>query len=270
MNSKFKTILPWIDVLAFFAWGALFLKYWYTGQIKLLIHPNYFWLTVVTGIGLLIIAGAKAWHQIKRFGKKKSEKVQHLTLFPPGWSSSLLLGTAILGFLIAPGVLASQTALQRGITDTLPITRAQPQSFRTSIKPEERSLIEWVRTLNAYPEPDAYNAQKAKVKGFVVYPPTLPNNYIFVTRFVLTCCAVDAYPVALPVKLNQSRQAYPQDTWIEVEGETITETLPVENTNMEQTTIKNRQLVIAANTIKKFLPHQIPMNIKRNAILLHL
>ena len=166
--------------------------------------------------------------------------MQHLTLFPPGWSSTLLLTVAILGLLITPKVFASQTAIERGLTEATISSRLQPQAFRSVSDPSKRTLIEWVRTLYVYPEPDAYTGQKVKLQGFVVYPPELSSQYILISRFIITCCAADAYPVGLPVKLTENRDAYPPDTWLEVEGQMITETLD-----------GKRQLTIEASSIQK-------------------
>ena len=249
--------LPWLDAVAILAWGILLLKYYFSRQLGLLIHPNYFWLAIVTGILLLLLGGLKIAQLIGTKSKIVSQSSgQHISLFPPGWGSSLLLGTAILGLTIAPSVLKSDTALQRGITESLPLTRVQPQAFRGDSKPEERSIIDWIRTLNAYPKPDAYRGEPAKVKGFVVHSPQLPDNYLLVARFVITCCAVDAYPVGLPVKLlNESQTDFPPDTWIEVEGEMIGETLP--ETNNKNETINKRQVVIAASSVT---PIETPAN----------
>jgi uncharacterized repeat protein (TIGR03943 family) len=152
----------------------------------------------------------------------------------------LLLATAILGLVFNPRVFASQTAIQRGVTDSLTLTRSQPQAFHSSRRPEERSLIDWVRTLNVYPEPDAYTGQKAKVQGFVIHLPELSKEYLLLSRFVITCCAADAYPVGLPVKLPPGQQNYPPDIWLEVEGQMQTEDLG-----------GKRQLTIQANSIQK-------------------
>lgn len=251
---NFKFLLPGLDVLALLGWGALLLKYWLTGQLRLLIHPNYFWLVFVTGIILLALGGYKGWLFLRSLTKRSDnepETVQHMTLFPPGWGSGLLVISALAGLLISPGVLNSQVALQRGISEALPITREQPQAFRATVKPEERTLIDWVRTLNVYPEPDAYTGQKVNVQGFVVHLPQLPDNYLLLTRFILTCCAVDAYPVGLPVKLESSRNQYPPDTWLEVQGQMITETLMVNSQTLQATDTGKRQLVIKAQSIKK-------------------
>jgi len=251
-NQKSKIqnwLLPWLDVLAIAAWGTLMLRYWLTGKLNLLIHPDYFWLVITGGLGLLIVSGLKAWELLRRRRRSRVTATQHITLFPPGFSSTLLLATAIIGLLFTPRVFASQTALQRGVTDSLGATRSQPQAFRSSVPPEERSLLDWVRTLNVYPEPDAYTGQKVKLQGFVIHSPELPQEYLLLSRFVITCCAADAYPVGLPVKLTQNRQVYPPDTWLEVQGKMITENLG-----------GKRQLTIQASSLKQISEPQNPYN----------
>lgn len=245
MASKLtRFLLQGLDVVAIVAWGILLLKYWLTGKLFLLIHPNYTGLTVVSGVALLIVG---LWRSVSlvqqlRPARRRSDPIpagQHLTLFPPGWSSGLLLATAILGLVIAPRAFASDTAIQRGVSDTLTLTRVKPQAFRGSTDPQSKSIIDWVRTLTVYPEPDAYTGQKVKVQGFVVYPPNLPKEYLLISRFVITCCAADVYPVSLPVKLPQTRDAYKPDSWLEIEGQMITDMLS-----------GKRQLTIAAKSLQ--------------------
>jgi uncharacterized repeat protein (TIGR03943 family) len=237
-------IPPLLDILAIAAWGILLLKYWLTNKLIVLIHPNYFWLAIVSGIFLICLSGIKTAELFQQRRKKNIKtdvtSVQHLTLFPSGWSSSILLVTAIVGLIIEPRVFASQTAIQRGITDTNTITRTQAQSFRASVKPENRSLVDWVRTLNSNPEPDDYKGQTAKVQGFVVHPPDFSSEYLMLSRFIITCCAADVYPVGIPIKLPEDRRIYPPDTWLEVQGKMLTETLN-----------NKRQLTLEAASINK-------------------
>ncbi|VEP15103.1 conserved membrane hypothetical protein [Hyella patelloides LEGE 07179] len=237
-----------LSVLAVLAWGILLLKYAITGQYQLLIHPNYFYLMLFTSI-LLLIIGIMKTRKLLKTSISVVDDEQHLTIFPPGIGSSLLLLSAIAGLIIPPTVLASQTALQRGVTETLPLTSYQPQAFVTQTRPEERSLIEWIRTLNAYPEPDAYKGQPAKITGFVIHVPELPENYLLLSRFILTCCAVDAYPVFIPVELSTNRQQYPPDTWLEIEGAMTTHTLKIRDRS--DTPKEKRRLVLKANNIKQ-------------------
>ncbi len=237
---------PWLDVLAIAAWGLLFVKYWLTGKLNLLIHPSYMGLTVVSGMALLLVAIAKGLLLAKSNLLKPmtqsavaADPGQHMTLFPPGWGSALLLTAAIFGLVVQPRAFASETATQRGIHDANIVTRVKPQAFRGSDKTEDKSIVDWIRTLTVYPEPDAYVGQKVKVQGFVVYPPNLDNTYLLISRFVITCCAADVYPVSLPVKVKGDRNAYKLDAWLEIEGQMITETLA-----------GKRQLTIAAASLK--------------------
>lgn len=236
-SSKFIQLLDGLDVLAISAWGVLLLQYWLTGKLGLLIHPRYFGLTTVTGFLLLLIAAFKAWGLLWKHSKPP--KMQHLTLFPPGWSSGVLLVTALLGLLVTPQPLASQAAVQQGLADALVSTRVKPQAFRSSVRSEEKSLVDWARTLAVYPEPDAYVGQKAKVQGFVVHIAKLPDQYLLITRFVIAHCALDAYPVGIPVQIPQSRKAYLPDTWLEIEGQMTTAVLE-----------GKRQLAIQGKSIK--------------------
>jgi uncharacterized repeat protein (TIGR03943 family) len=233
-----RRVSPWLDVWAIAAWGALFLKYWLTGKLYLLIHPNYMGLTVVAGIALLVIAGFKAI-DLRRSTAPAAEAGSHITLFPPGFGSAMLLVVAIFGLVFQPRAFASDTATQRGIHDANLATRVRPQAFRGSENTADKSIIDWIRTLTVYPEPDAYVGQAVKVQGFIVYPKDLDNRYLLISRFIITCCAADVYPVSLPVKLTGNRDAYKPDSWQEVEGEMITETLA-----------GKRQLTIAAKSIK--------------------
>jgi uncharacterized repeat protein (TIGR03943 family) len=234
----------WLDAITVTAWGALLLNYWLNGSLSILIHPSYFWLAAFTGFALLIIGSIKAY-LLFQYPQAKPINTGHVSLLPNNWAIGLLLATAIAGLLINPRVFTSAKAIQGGVTENSAITRSQPQSFRSQVKPEQRSLVDWVRTLSAYPEPDTYSGQKANISGFVVNSSELGAQYILLSRFVITCCAADVYPVSVTVKLPASQQ-YKTDTWLQVQGKMATENLA-----------SNRQLVLVATNIK---PIETPRN----------
>ncbi len=228
----------WLDILAVTTWGILLLKYAIDGTLYILIHPSYYLLVTVTGGCLLAIGLFQSWRLYR--GTIATATEQHSSLLPAGAASMLLLGTAIAGLIITPKLFTSNAAIQRGVsTEALTVTRSQTQAFKTSVKPASRTLVDWKRTLANYPEPDAYLGQTANIKGFVVYPPELPANYLLLSRFVITCCAADAYPISLPIKIAGDRQTYPQDSWLQIKGKAIVETLS-----------GTRQLIIAATDLK--------------------
>ncbi len=231
--------LLWLDVLAILAWGVLLLRFWLTGRINVLLHPDYVWLAIAAGIALVGLGGVKLMDVVQLTRSRQPlPQVLHINFFPPGWGSALMLAVAIFGLQFTPRAFASQVALERGVTDTLTMTRSQPQSFRANVRTEDKSLVDWVRTLNVYPEPDAYTGQAAKIEGFAIHTAKLPDNYLTLARFVITCCAADTYPVGLPIKLATSRTVYPQDQWFRVEGTMITETVG----GMRQLVVQSKSL----------------------------
>ena len=227
--------LDWLDIALLLLWGLLLLKYWISGQIYVLLHPNYIWLAIAAGLMLL---GIGLWRLLQRLSTPARTPQQHVSLIPRRWSTLLLLSIAILGLVTAPRPFTSDIALQRGITETLSFTRPQPQSFSAASDPSEKSLLDWVRTLNVYPEPDAYEGQPVNVDGFVVYPEEIPSGYLMISRFVITCCAADVYPVGLPVRLGGLEPPDP-DQWVQISGEMATETIG-----------DRRQLVIQADALE--------------------
>jgi uncharacterized repeat protein (TIGR03943 family) len=235
--TYWQRFLPWLESCAIAAWGIVLTKLWLSGQLYLLIHPNYIPLTAIAALVLLFVGGAEAWRVAKR-ARGYTNNQQHVTLIKPSLSSSLLLIVAIVALCINPRPFTSEKAIHRGVIENIADARTIPKSFRASNRPEERSLVEWVRTISAYPEPDAYKGQKVKFTGFVVHAPDQPDNMFLITRFVITCCAADVYPVSLPVKITGSRANYPPDRWLQIEGQA-----DVETTN------GNRQVVIVANNI---------------------
>jgi uncharacterized repeat protein (TIGR03943 family) len=221
-------------------------RYWVSGKLLLLLHPDYAWLSNLAAIVLLALA-VLSLVQIRQRSARQSSRGQenpanagHVSLLSPNISSALLLGVAVFGMIYTPQAFASQTAIQRGISESITLTRAQPQRFVRPASPEERTIIDWIRLVNVYPEPDAYLEEAVNVEGFVIHPESWPANYVMVSRFVLTCCAADAYPVGLPVKLTSgSRDDYPVDSWLNVSGTMTSDTLD-----------NRRQLAIAPTEIK--------------------
>lgn len=237
---------PWsaiIDLLILATWGVMLTRFWVGGRLSLLLHPNYHWLSNGAAVLFLVMAAIRAIQIGRHVGGGflgwRTNPEDHVNLLPRQVSILLLISVAVFGLIFIPQPFSSETALQRGISETAGQTRSRPQRFVRSRSPEERTIIDWVRTLSVYPEPDAYTDQAVNVSGFVIHPPNWPTDVFMVARFVLTCCAADAYPVGLPVHLGGAQEPPAPDTWLAVQG-----------TMQTQTLVGKRQLVIIPSRLE--------------------
>ena len=221
---------PWqslVDAVMLLLWAAVIARFSLTGQLYLLLHPDYMWLAHLALVLLLLLGLlrlAQVWRSVRQ-GRPAPRSQEHSPLLPRQVSTGLLIAVATFGLIYTPRPFTSETAFQRGITDVLGQTRSRPQRLVLSGQPEDRTIVDWVRTLNVYPEPDAYTGQRVKVIGFVTPMPGWPPDLFMISRFVLTCCAADAYPVGLPVRLPAAVPAPATDTWLEVSGTMTTASL---------------------------------------------
>lgn len=220
----------WLDIFAVGLWGAVLLTFWRTGQLGLLIHPAYNGLVVAAGLILLCVFAFSVLVIVRsRRSARSAEEdgvANHTPVLPAGMTGILLLVAALLALVVPPKPFTSTKVLARGgPSETIIATRANPQAFRSNAKPEDRTLLDWVRTIAAYPEPDAYVGQKAVVSGFVLRSDELPTGYFWLARFAITCCAADAYPITLTAKMPPGQTIPPNDTWLQVSARAESVTL---------------------------------------------
>jgi uncharacterized repeat protein (TIGR03943 family) len=217
--------------------GILLIVYRWRGTLLMLINPGYVNVALLAGLCLLGL-GIGRWR-----GAKVPSSEVHSSLLGPRLGAGLLILTALLGFWVEPRPLSSQTALNRGVSPYLGVSRSQPQAFRPKLDPRQRTLLDWVPTLDVYPDPYTYENQPVRVQGFVI-PDEQPDHFV-IARFLVSCCAADAYPVGLPVRWPEAEQLT-ADSWLRLEGR-----MAVEQRDGQS------QLVIAAEQVE---PIPVPPN----------
>lgn len=205
-----------LQTVSLAALGGLILTYGWQQKLTFFINQDYFWLCWVSGVVLVGLALYRLWSLTRA----------PATADPPVvWSALLILTPALLGWVLPPKVLSSQTALSRGTVTELASLQSGPQPFSFTGSPEKRSLLDWVRATSFNPEPDIYQGQPVKVKGFVYRPPDLPENYGMVGQFMVICCAADARTVGFPIRHEPGAFDFANDQWVEVTGVMEAETV---------------------------------------------
>lgn len=71
--------------------------------------------------------------------------------------------------------------------------------------------------LNIEDHPDQVYNQRWKLSGFVYKDPELAKNQFVISRFVITCCIVDATPIGIIVE-SPDAPKLKANTWVEVTG----------------------------------------------------
>ncbi|MGY4857071.1 TIGR03943 family putative permease subunit [Cryobacterium sp. AP23] len=190
-----------------------------TGQLGLYIHPRYFGFTLVmAALGLVFVLASFFFPSAAVAAERTSRRRLAVTVTGSGL---LLVIAAVAVLALPPATLTSATATQREINSGgLDSTDAAEQAATLvgTGDYERLSVKEWVSLLAQSEDPALFADKTARLIGFVLPDADDPDNVFYVARFVVTCCAVDAQPIGVPVYLPGWSNTYSTDEWVEVEG----------------------------------------------------
>ena len=189
------------------AFGAYLLYAFVSGRLYFYIHPIYIIPVVVTGVVLLAVAVLSA-------GPPRAATERAV---PARLALALLALPVAAGVFLPARPLGVSMAAQRGV-DALPLGRLDDApEFSVSTRPETYTIKDWVRAQQADPEPENHAGKALRVTGFVYRDDRLPRDWFVVARFVVQCCAVDAQPIGLPVRVAGGELPTP-GSWVTIAG----------------------------------------------------
>ncbi len=221
-----------IQTLVLFVAAAYVLHLGITDALALYIHPRYIPFTITMSVIGIVVILADAWTQKKR--DNHNHHAGKLSMLP----LAVVLGAAVV---LPARSLSSATVSQRSIdagslvvsTDTKPIHTLFAGSTRGL------SVSDWSRLIQTNSSPAYYANKPATVSGFV-YDAGLGQDTVWLARFIVTCCAVDAQPVGVPVRIEGWDGHYEEDEWVEVEG-----------TFQESETSRGTELVLMPSSVQQ-------------------
>ena len=199
-------------------------KFW-SGQLYYYIGPRFGWLSLVAIVLLIVIAGA---HDLTQ-GRGEPDAAEehnhadgdHNHRHEVGdsksvWPLLLVALPLILGVAIPPTPLGASAIPSRGMTTEVAVSADEAATTLTII-PGERNVLDWVRAINADPNPAALTGEEADVVGFVYRDPRFSDDQFMVGRFTITCCVADALAVGLVVEADSASE-FPSDSWVRITG----------------------------------------------------
>lgn len=189
-----------------------------TGQLILYIHPRYVVFTAIMGVialALLVASFAVRHGHSHDETPTRGQKIATVV----GAAVSITLAVAMI--VVPPATLSSATAIQRDVGAASAAGTSQTVAGVSSASAAafaKFTVSDWSSLLRQTSDPAFYTGKPADVVGFVTSDSTDPANLFYLTRFVITCCAVDAQPIGVPVYLPDWKQKYPQNTWLKLTG----------------------------------------------------
>ncbi len=149
------------------------------------------------------------------------EKVDE-TVGPPNQqmlSSVILLIPFVLGFFVSAKPLETSSIQTKGIT-----TSAAPLSSGNLVaiekEAEKMDILDWLQAVSSLDEPTLLNGKAIDVSGFVYRTPELDSDQFMLSRFVMTCCAADAFAIGIIVEWPNAMNI-DDNAWVEIEGEIV-------------------------------------------------
>ncbi|MBN9240583.1 MAG: TIGR03943 family protein [Micrococcales bacterium 70-64] len=189
-------------------------------QLVLYIHPRYILFTVIMGVIALVLVAASLI--VRTHPEDGDEDVPRR-----GARALSTLGLVIAGVIAAamivvpPATLSSATASQRDINSSTILADTQSVSDASSASNDTFkgfTVVDWASLLRQTSDLQFYAGKPVDVVGFITPDPDDPQNMFYVSRFVVTCCAVDAQPTGIPVFLANWQDTYATDDWVQVTG----------------------------------------------------
>jgi putative membrane protein len=220
--------------------GGYFVYLKVTRSLAFYIRPEQEMFTAVMG-GFLMLAAT-----LTLVGKEHEEHGQK-TYFDT-LTLVLIFVFVIAGIFVPLRSLSSDTATRRGNGTNNQISllgNDEPVSISPlfeKIESMNYSIADWYQQFRVNPEPESYIGNEVSLDGFV--EPMADGNFK-VTRFVLTCCIVDAYPIGIYV--DKKMEGLQKNEWIRVKGKFITKEID-----------GNRIIAVSAETIEKIANPENP------------
>jgi uncharacterized repeat protein (TIGR03943 family) len=192
-----------------------------TNQLILYIHPRYVVFTVIMAvIGLVLVVASF----IDRPDHDHDDRSTSLKTVLSVVATVLTLGVAVALVVVPPATLTTATADQRVInsvnvgSSSASVASSASASSGASAK---YSVLDWSTLLRQTSDSSFYAGKAVDVVGFVTPDTDDPSNLFYLSRFVITCCAVDAQPVGVPVYLADWKSHYKSNEWVRITGQFV-------------------------------------------------
>lgn len=185
----------------------------FEGKLGFYIHPRYNIFTIVMAVLGMVLVVVALWdrgteHHHHRQRAPRGVSAEHLSFA----FVAVVLGAALV---LPPATLSSATADNRS-SSTRASEAVAVDSSQITVGFETLTVRDWASIVVQTDDPAFYRGKTVSAIGMVRAGGS-PDVFLL-TRFVVTCCAVDAQPVSIPVYWEDWERTIAIDDWIALEG----------------------------------------------------
>lgn len=192
-----------------------------TGRLELYIHPRYVVFTIVMAVlggaasvaAFLVVPGAHHHHNHEEPEGARPSRWRTAGSFVA--SGAIVVAAVVALLVLPPAALTSATADNRDIAGSTALSDADTTELVGSDS-ANFTVKDWATLLHQGLGDDFFTGKPAAFSGFLVA--TDDPDVVYVARFLVTCCAVDAQPLGVPVLLPGWHDDFAADDWVEVSG----------------------------------------------------
>jgi uncharacterized repeat protein (TIGR03943 family) len=189
-----------------------------TGRLTLYVHPRYTLLTVIMAVLTLLVLVLMATVGVSSAAGDGHDHVTRLSTFGRLliWSNGAVLVCVALALLvIPPATLSSTTRQNRELVTSGQVLDSTEVAALVGADPATFSVKDWAALLNQG-GPEAVLGKQVDLSGYVLDRDK--EDVFFIARLAVSCCAVDAQPIGVPVYRPGWRDEVEPGAWIRIEG----------------------------------------------------
>ncbi len=210
--------VSWRGVAAIAVFAAVTLWLAVEGRLGFYIHPRYnIFTTVMAVIGLALVVIAAVTpksHDHDHDAPRRTRQKKTTDMISAAITTAVLLVVIVL----PPTTLSSATAANRSANDVGVVTSADDLEESGSAELfASLTVRDWAGLLMRNQSPTFYRGKPVNAIG-IVTPSNVSPDAFNLTRFVVTCCAVDAQPVSITVYQPGWKNTLQVDSWVRVQG----------------------------------------------------
>ena len=213
-------LFSWRGVAAIAVFAAVTLWLAIEGKLGFYIHPRYNVFTIVMsviGVALFVIAAVTARPHDHDHAPAEPRRRRRIRLVDIA-SFTAVVATLTALVILPPTTLSSATAANRSANDVGVVSPADDIDESGAAEMFAALTVrDWAGLLLRNQSPAFYRGKPVDVIGIVTPSSDSPDVFLL-TRFVVTCCAVDAQPVSVPVYQPGWSESIAVDSWVRVQG----------------------------------------------------